>query len=151
MKVRWLAWMFLMCLPVAASAQGRVPPFGPEVRRCLHAENETEAERLRRQDALAAMRLFDRVIRTFGGARTQSPSWDEVSMSSVVRRLRTDGDDLAAKIRWGTNEPLPDWGLAWVTSRSHSRFALTDLRDPCGFTYSSEDPDVLPPTRTQLL
>lgn len=127
------------------------PPFGPEPRRCLHGDSETTEQRERRQDALAAMRLFDRVIRTFGGARTQSPSWEEVSSASLVRRLVSQGDALAMRIRWGTSEPLPGWGIAWVTSRTRSRFALTDLRDACAFTYSSEDPDVIPRSGTQLL
>jgi hypothetical protein len=127
-------------------------PFGVEPdRRCLHGTDERPEERERREEALAAMRLFDRVIGTFPGARTQSPSWEEVSQSSTVRRLRAAGDPLAARIRWGTNEPLPGWGLAWITSLPRSRFALTDLRDPCGFSYSSEDPDVIAPTRLQLL
>ena len=131
----------------------RFPPFGPERRNCLHGEAETSEQRERREEALAAMRLFDRVVRTFSGARSQSPSWQEVSNASLVRRLIAQGDDLASRIRWGSNEPLPGWGLAWVvsTTGNRSRFELTDLRDACAFTYSSEDPDVIPRFQTQPL
>ena len=62
------------------------------------------------------------------------------SQETVAERRRRE---LAIRIRWGTNEPLPGWGIAWVTSQTRSRFAVIDLRDPCGFTYSSEDPEVL--------
>lgn len=120
------------------------PPFDIDPdRRCLHGTRETVAERRRRDDALAAMRLIDGVLQSFPAGRRESPRWEEVAESTAVQRLRSQGNDLAIRIRWGTNEPLPGWGMAWVTSQTRSRFALIDLRDPCAFTYSSEDPEVL--------
>lgn len=120
------------------------PPFeiDPD-RRCLHGSRETVAETRRREDALAAMRLIDGVLQSFPTGRRESPRWEEVAESAAVKRLRSQGNDLAFRIQWGTNEPLPGWGIAWVTSQTRSRFALIDLRDPCGFSYSSEDPEVL--------
>ena len=123
-------------------------PFGIDPdRRCLHGSQETVAERRRRDDALAAMRLIDGVLQTFPTGRRESPRWEEVAESTAVTRLRSQGNDLASRIQWGTNEPLPGWGIAWVTSQTRSRFALIDLRDPCGFVYSSQDPEVLPSYR----
>jgi hypothetical protein len=139
----------LILLAPQVAAMGEIAGVQAPARRCLHGDNESAAERERREDALAAMRMIDRVVSTFGGARASSPSWEEVAASSAVRRLRAQGG-LADRIRWGTAEPLPGWGIAWVTSRTKSRFALTDMRDACGFTYSSEDPDVIT-GRTQLL
>jgi hypothetical protein len=112
---------------------------------------ETAIEGARRDEALAAMRMFDLIVRTFPTARTQSPSWEEVSESAAVRRLRAQGQELALKIRWGTTEPLPGWGIAWITGLTRSRYALIDLRDPCAFSYSSEDPEVLESGRYRTL
>ena len=37
------------------------------------------------------------------------------------------------------------WRISYERSVTSVRFALTDTTDPCNFTYSSEDPDVMPP------
>jgi len=153
MTTRARLWLCLVLLPASAFAQGTQlpqprPPFRDDGdRRCLHGDAETPAERARREEALAAMRLFDQILRTFPPLRSESPSWDEVSASPALARLRSQGDDLANRIRWGTSQPLPGWGIAWVTSRERSRYGLIDLRDPCGFGFSSEDSDVLPSSR----
>ncbi len=128
------------------------PPAAP--RACLHGDGETAAETTRRTEALAAMRMIDEVLGSFPGLRSEAPGWQELVQSTGVKRLQGQPGavgDLARKIRWGSSEPLPGWGIAYVPGRIDARYALTDLRDPCGFTYSSGDPDVIPPNRGRLV
>jgi hypothetical protein len=144
MKVRLLVCVGLTLLPGGVVAQRLDPPG------CLHNENETAAERARREEALMAMWMIDGILRTFPSLRLPPPSWEDVSESSAVRRLRSQGNELAWKIRWGAREPLPGWRIEWGTGRNVA-FALIDVRDPCGFAYSSDDEKVGLRYRLQLL
>ena len=125
--------------------------------RCLHGDDETAAEYQRRSDAFAAMHMIDRVLGMFVGPRRHWPSWEELAGSGAIASLRGmpgPVGDLARRFRWGEGEPLPGWTILYVRPRGGPgqgvpaaagvRFALRDERDPCGFTYSSEDPQVLP-------
>ena len=118
-------------------------------RNCLHGDTETEMEYQRRSDALDAMRMIDFVISwTIRRPHVRMPTWDDLATSPVVASLRgmrgLESDNLARKIAWGESTPLPGWSIDYVATATDVRFALTDLRDPCGFTYSSQDPNVIP-------
>jgi hypothetical protein len=47
--------------------------------------------------------------------------------------------DVARRMQWGSEEPLPGWEIHHVTRDSAYAFSLTDTRDSCGFTYYSND------------
>lgn len=147
MMGRVIVSVSLILLPSPLFAQSVTTDPAPS---CLHGNSETAVERQRREEALAAMRLIDGILWTPPILRQESPRWEEVSESAAVTRLRAQGHKGALRIRWGTGEPLPGWGLAWVTGRTGSRFALIDLHDPCAFTYSSANPDVLPRGRGRI-
>jgi hypothetical protein len=159
MKPQVLIW--ILALMIVAQARGTAARAAPEAsqlpgarRACLHGADETPVEAGRRTEALAAMRMIEDVLSSFPGLRAQGPAWDELARSSGLERRRNMSGpvgDLARKIRWGASEPLPGWGIAYVPGRGSVRYALTDLRDPCGFTYSSEDPDVIPRNRGRLV
>jgi hypothetical protein len=131
-------------------------PFGPpppQPRRyrqdpsCLHGELESPSEAMRRAEALAAMRLIYATLETIMSRGSAPLPWQSLGTSPEVMALRRRPDamgELARRIEWGADEPLPGWGIAYVAARAEIRFALIDLRDPCGFTYSSNDPDVIP-------
>jgi hypothetical protein len=117
---------------------GLLPPFESpqeQFRPCLHEGRETPAERARREDAVGTMNLIARALRMFQG---DPPTWEALASSAAVAALRQQGDPLASRIQWGSSEPLPGWGIAWVTVDGEARYALVDMRDPCGFSISSE-------------
>ena len=129
---------------------GPLPPGQQSGRgNCLHGDTETDAEYQRRSDALDAMRLIDFVIsRTISRSLVvRMPTWGDLAASPVVaslRGMRGPRGDLARRIAWGESTPLPGWSIDYVATTTDVRFALKDLRDPCGFTYSSQDPNVIP-------
>src|SRR5690606_150481 len=113
----------------------------------LHDTGETAAEAQRRTEALAAMRLIARAVvdATRTSRPVRFPFWEDLAASPAVEALKQGSGapaELARKMAWGTPEPLPGWRLTYVTTLVEVRFALTDERDPCGFTYSSTDPQV---------
>ena len=133
-----------------------VPPEQTQAR-CLHGDGETAAEYQRRSDAFGAMHMIDRVLMMASGPGRRAPSWEQLGASGAAAALRGlpgPVGDLARRFRWGEGEPLPGWSILYVRPRdvlgqgvpaaAGVRFALRDERDPCGFTYSSEDPQVLP-------
>ena len=147
MILKWALCAAIALFPTVALAQRTPilpgPPDDPS-RVCLHDENETPAEGARRAEALAAMRMILYVVADRDWLN-RYPRWEDLAASPPVVRLRANSGpagELARKIAWGTPEPLPGWGIAYVASRYDVRFSLTDLRDPCGFTYSSVDPNV---------
>lgn len=139
--------------PLQGAAQFRRPlppssvPPEPTQDRCLHGDDETPAEYLRRNDAFAAMHMIDRVLTMASGPGRRSPSWEQLAASGAVTALRGmpgPAGDLARRFGWGESEPLPGWMILYLPRRAGVRFALRDALDPCGFTYTSEDPRVLP-------
>ena len=127
------------------------PPFMPrfglprrETRaECLHGVNETVAEQGRRLEALNAMRLIYGLLERVPVSPLGYPDWGTLARSKAVAGLMNT-NPLAKKLQWGTSEPLPGWRISYEAGTTFVRFALTDTTDPCGFTYSSEDPDVMP-------
>lgn len=136
----------------SGTLRGQFAPPQRSDRNCLHGEGESAAEAGRRNAALETMRLIDYVLSTPPLPRDRS--WEAIARSPVIAELRSTigpAGDLARRIQWGSPEPLPGWGLAYVVSGAAVRYALTDLTDPCSFAYSSSDPDVIPRGRARIV
>jgi hypothetical protein len=117
-----------------ALAQGIQP-------RCLHGGRETEVQAERRVEALDASDLVIRVLdRNPRG--TAYPSWEALAKSPRIASLRGMAGrpgDLARKMQWGGDQPLPGWRIHYVAAQDGYAFSLTDIRDPCQFTLASND------------
>jgi hypothetical protein len=116
-----------------------------QARQCLHMGLETPAEVRRRDDALAAARLVNMAMERGARLPNQQPAyqtWEELSSSAAVASLRGMGGplgDVARRMQWGSDEPLPGWEIHHVTREGAYAFSLTDTRDPCAFTYYSNN------------
>jgi hypothetical protein len=127
----------------------RVPPRqgSPDPRPfCLHGVKETPQEQQRRMEALAAMRLIYGLLSRVPASPLGYPDWQTLARSKVVADLKNiqgETGELARKIQWGSNEPLPGWTFSYKVGVASVAFAIRDLRDLCEFTYSSTDPDVV--------
>jgi hypothetical protein len=110
---------------------------------CLHGADETPAERVRRREAFEAVRMIYGLLERVPVNPRGYPDWGTLARSKAVADLKNT-NSLAKKLQWGTSEPLPGWRITYETGATFARFALTDATDPCGFTYSSDDPDVMP-------
>jgi hypothetical protein len=152
MKQIWAVATLAMTVAGVALAQHpiqeRRPAPGevaPQIERCLHDERtESAAEKARREEAVAAMRMIDYVL---VGRALRPMQWRDVAREARVDSLRARPDavgDLARKILWGFDEPLPGWRIAWAWMGHRALYSLTDQRDPCEFRLSSDDPDVIP-------
>jgi hypothetical protein len=113
--------------------------------RCLHGQSETQVQAQRRNEALDAADLINRMLarRPRGGAY---PTWDALATSEAVSSIRSIAGrrgDLARKMLWGTDQPLPGWGIHYVAAQDGYAFSLTDMRDPCQLTVASNDTDVV--------
>ena len=110
----------------------------------------------RRAEALRAVRMFNSAATAERSSpliprlprRTQPPypSWSDLATSGMVGTWRADGGptgDLARKIHWGEDEPLPGWQIHWIANDEGYAFTLTDMRDRCGFSYSSDERGVV--------
>ena len=142
------------------SAPGRIAPgqiapgqAAPQVEVCLHGSGETAAERERREEALAAMRMIAYVLDADTALYLSGPKWSDLTSSAAISRLQQMTGrigELANQIKWGEPEPLPDWAMVWPIGPAARRpplfpaviFTLTDVRDPCLFGYKSTDPEV---------
>ena len=51
--------------------------------------------------------------------------------------------DLARKIQWGAEQPLPGWEIHYIAAQDGYAFSLTDVRDPCSLTFASNDTGML--------
>ena len=132
--------MLRVLISVGFLAQAGVSP-------CLHGPQETEAERGRRTDAVAAMRMIDWVMQQHGLTRLHTVWWVMGNLSAVITLKGTDGrvGELATRISWGGGEPLPGWRLTLSRSLSSNDYWLIDTRDPCALKLMSTDPEVVPP------
>jgi hypothetical protein len=113
--------------------------------RCLHGQNETQAQAQRRNEALDAADLINRAIDR-RPRESAYPSWEELAKSSMVSSLRSFAGirgDLARKMTWGEDEPLPGWRIHYVAAQDGYAFSLTDIRDPCQLTFTSNDTAVI--------
>jgi hypothetical protein len=127
-----LACIGLSMVPALAQTRGA---------RCLHGENETDVQSQRRVEALDAADLINRLIdrRPRG---TAYPTWEALGKSQMVnsyRGMAGKWGDLVRKIDWDTDQPLPGWQIHYVAAADGYAFSLSDLRDPCQFTFASND------------
>jgi hypothetical protein len=142
MRLSRVCWIFLGLAIFAAPALA-------QTRMCLHMGFEMPSEVRRREEALAAARLINTAMGRSSRPSTQPPdyqSWEELATSPSIASLRGMGGpigELARKVQWGTSEPLPGWQIHHVTSARAYAFSLTDARDPCGFTYYSNESAVI--------
>ena len=114
---------------------------------CLHSgPMEAPAEARRREDALGLVRMINTVAANRPNRTPAYRSWDEIVNSPQVAALRGAGGpagDLARKVQWGSDEPLPQWALHYIVGEGGYAFSLTDTRDPCAFTYHSNETGVI--------
>ena len=137
-----LAPMLLVSQPQRLAAQEQCSSVGPS------SERRTEALRAVRMfnSAATAGRSGPLVPRVPRQPLPPYPSWSDLTTSVSVGTWRTDGGpmgDLARKIRWGDQEPLPGWQIHWIANADGYAFTLTDMRDRCGFSYSSDERGVI--------
>ena len=121
-----------------AFAQTRPP-------RCLHGEMETQVQAQRRGEALDAADLINRVLDR-QPPDMPYPTWEELAKSPFIASLRgmaSKRAELARKMGWGTEQPLPGWQIHYAAAQNSYAFSLTDMRDPCQFTFSSNDTGVV--------
>jgi len=145
--------MLSVVLTAGVLAQAGVPPPGqvvPPVEPCLHGAQETEAERTRRTEAVAAMRMIDWVMQQHGiqGLRDAWPVMGNLSAAITLKNTGGRVGELARRIGWGADEPLPGWRMTLSPSnkaRPATVHSLTDTRDPCALRLMSTDPEVVPP------
>jgi hypothetical protein len=125
----------LICLSLTpAFAQTRAP-------RCLHGDGETEVQKQRRLEALDAADLIVRILDR-RPRNSAYPEWEALGTSAMVnayRGMAGKRGDLVRKIRWGADQPLPGWQIHYVAAQDGYAFSLTDRRDPCEFTFGSND------------
>jgi hypothetical protein len=95
----------------------------------------------RREEAVDGVDLINRMLQR-RPAGTAYPKWDEIAGSPMLGQFRTapgGWGDLARRMEWGTAEPLPGWRIHYVAAQDTYAFSLTDTRDPCRFTFASND------------
>jgi hypothetical protein len=131
-----LAFVSLSLVP--GFAQTRAP-------RCLHGPGETDVQKQRRLEALDTVDLIVRILDR-RPRNSAYPEWEALGESPMVnsyRGMAGKRGDLARRIRWGTDEPLPGWSIHYMAEQDDYAFSLTDLRDPCEFTFAANDSGML--------
>ena len=109
---------------------------------CLHEGRETPAERNRRTDALIAVRL----INTTEAGLRQFRDLPQLANAPAVVAMRSDGGQagkVARALQWESQELLPGWRAHFVVTDTHYALSLSDTRDACGFTYSTNEMGVI--------
>jgi hypothetical protein len=126
-------------LAIAPSfAQSRLP-------RCLHGDSETQVQAQRRVDALDASDLIIRILDRHPRGSAY-PTWEELAKSPRIESFRGIAGrrgEVARKMQWGGDEPLPGWRIHYVAAQDGYAFALSDLRDPCQLTFAANDTGML--------
>lgn len=113
--------------------------------RCLHGERETQPQVQRRLEALDAADLINRVLDRMP-PDPGFPTWEALATSPAVTTLRGVAGargDVARKMEWGSDEPLPGWRIHYVAASDAYSFSLLDSRDPCQLTFASNDSGVV--------
>ena len=109
--------------------------------RCLHGESETHVQQQRREDAVDGADLINRMLNRRPRG-TAYPTWEELAKSPMVTSYRSMAGrpgDLARKMQWGGDQPLPGWRIHYVAAEAAYALSLTDLRDPCQLTVATND------------
>ena len=110
---------------------------------CLHRGNETAAERQRRLDALTAVKSINFAEHSAKRAGSYRPL-DE--LSPFLAAHRSDGGrlgEVARRMRFDRSEILPGWEAHLLFDADSYIVTLKDLTDPCGFTYTTDQNDVI--------
>jgi hypothetical protein len=133
---------------VVVAALAWATPVMAQARPCLHSGLESPDEARRRDEALAAVRMINSLLVRQSGSAPSTPylTWEELANSARLAPLRGMGGpigELARKIQWGTDMPLPGWVIHYVAGPDSYAFSLSDTNDPCGFTYSTNDTGVI--------
>lgn len=126
---------------LAVAVLWSAPSSAQLARPCLHGSNETPTQAERREEATDAADLINRVLgrKPLGSSY---PSWEQLENwagLSSYRGMRGPLGDLARKMTWGANQPLPGWQIHYVAENDAYAFSLTDVRDPCRLTLASND------------
>jgi hypothetical protein len=141
MSVSRIVRLFVVVAFAAGPASAQVP----RAPQCLHEESESAFQAQRREEALAGADLINRVLarKSVGAAY---PAWDAVAKWAPLAEFRGISGkqgDLARKMAWGTDEPLPGWRIHYVAAPTAYAFSLADARDPCRLTFSSDETGVV--------
>ena len=109
--------------------------------RCLHGDSESRVQQQRREDAVDGVDLINRILdRT--PRDVDYPRWEALAKSPGItsyRGMAGRRGDLARRIEWGTDQPLPGWRIHYVASGRAYALSLTDIRDPCQLTVATND------------
>jgi hypothetical protein len=132
---------------LAALALWIAPPSAQTIQapRCLHGESETQAQAERREEALDATDMINRALERQPRG-TAFPTWEALAKSPAIASLRSmlgRQGELARRMDWGSDLPLPGWRIHYVAARDSYAFSLTDIRDPCRLTLVSNDTGVV--------
>jgi hypothetical protein len=99
----------------------------------------------RRVEATDGVDLINRILERHPSG-TAYPTWTELAKLPRIASLRGfagPAGDLARKMAWGTDQPLPGWRVHYVAAQDGYAVSLTDLRDPCQLTLASNDTGVV--------
>lgn len=110
---------------------------------CLHGTSETQAQQQRRLDALTAVRSINFAEHSAQRAGRFRPI-DE--LSPFLAAHRSDGGrlgDVTRRLRFDQREILPGWEAHLLFDADSYILTLKDLTDPCGFTYTTDENDVI--------
>jgi hypothetical protein len=132
----------LVILVTAMAVLMGVPQLGA-AQTCLHRNNETSAERQRRLDALTAVRSINFAEHS---ARRAGAYRRLTELSPFLAAHRSDGGrlgDVARRLRLDQDEVLPGWEAHLLLDTDTYILTLRDMNDPCGFTYTTDESDVI--------
>jgi hypothetical protein len=133
-----LSRMSLLLIAVGLWSTPSSAQVGP---RCLHGEAETQVQQQRREDAVDGADLINRILDRNPRA-TAYPTWAALAKSPVVAAYRSmpgRRGDLARRMQWGADQPLPGWQIHYVAAEDAYAVSLTDTRDPCQHTVATND------------
>lgn len=129
MTFRWmLALTTAASLAVAATAVAQVRR--PGIPTC---PADTPAQLESRRLALDAVRQINLAARRFKMQHQMYPSWQELADTPPVRLYG------GLSLKWGTDEPVPDWKIHYLTDQGSYLFTLTGARDKCGISFVSDE------------
>jgi hypothetical protein len=105
---------------------------------CLHESGELPRDAQRRRQALTAVRI----INTVQSINRQFVTLAQLANSSAMQSMRSESGQngaTARAMRFDGDELLPGWRVHFVLGSDSYAISLRDSRDPCGFTYWSDE------------
>ena len=128
----------LMVIAVVLWSVPSIAQVGP---RCLHGESESRVQQQRREDAIDGADVINQILER-NRRDAAYPTWDALAKSPLVasyRGMPGRAGDLARRMQWGTDQPLPGWRIHYVAGENAYALSLTDIRDPCQLTIATND------------